>query len=103
MLDNLETLIEFYGMDTPGEQFAIQNNFYKFDGFTENGETIWVEKSLNKKCVVWKNAANCYTVAKLKDIEHEIRLPNILPTYEENFAVFQALWVGIDYKIMLLF
>ena len=103
LLDNLETLNEFYGMDTPGEKFAIQNYFFKFDGFREGGETIWVERPLNRKCIVWKNTANGFTVAKMKDIEYEIRLPNFLPTYEENFSAFQALWVGIEYNIKLLF
>ena len=62
MLDNLETLNECYGMDTPEEQFTIQNYFEKFEGFRNDGETIWRKILLDKRYIVWKNTANGFTL-----------------------------------------
>ena len=103
MLDNFETLNEFYGMDTLKEQFAIQDFYSKFEGFRENGECIHSKIPLDKKRIVWKNPANGISLAALKDVDFEIKLPNFLPTYSENLEKYQSLWLDLDYDLELLF
>jgi hypothetical protein len=103
LVDNFETLSEHYGMDTHEEQFAIQNYYFRFESMNENGESNLTKIMLDKKCIVWKNPANGFSVAALKDIDFEIPLPNALPTYEENFENFKSLWLSLDYNISNLF
>jgi hypothetical protein len=31
LMDNFETLTEFYGVDTPDEQYVIQNFYHRFE------------------------------------------------------------------------
>ena len=99
LLDNFETLTEWYGLDTVKEQFALQNFYLKFERFDENEECIWSKVPLDKKRIVWKNPANGITIAALKDIDYEIKLPNFLATYEANFKIFQSLWLRLDHDL----
>ena len=75
-------------MDTEQTQFVVQDLFYKFEKMTENGESLWHEINLHKKRIVWLNPHNGFSIAALKDVDFEIRLPNAYETYEENFAAF---------------
>ena len=103
LINNYETLSEHYGMDTTEEQFAIQNYYFRFESMSENGDSKWTKIMLNKKQIVWKNPANGFSVAALKDIDFAIQLPNALPTYKENFEKFKSLWSNLDYEIDNLF
>ena len=103
LINNFETLSEHYGMDTPEEQFAIQNYYIRFESMSENGESNWTKIMLNKKRIVWKNPANGFSVAALKEIDFEIPLPNALKTYQENYQNFKSLWLSLDYDVNNLF
>jgi hypothetical protein len=103
LINNFETLSEHYGMDTPEEQFAIQNYYIRFESMSENGESNWTKIMLNKKRIVWKNPANGFSVAALKEIDFEIPLPNALQTYQENYQNFKSLWLSLDYDVNNLF
>ena len=35
-------------MDTPEEQYAIQNYYFRFESMSENGESNWTKIMLNK-------------------------------------------------------
>ena len=102
-MDNFETLNENYGMDTNLEQFAIQNFYHQFVQMTEDGESLWRKVELDKKRIVWRNPMNGFTIAALQDLDFEIRLPNALPSYEENFEVFKSMWINVDYDLGLLY
>ena len=103
MMDNFETLNENYGMDTNLEQFSIQNFYHQFVQMTEDGNSLWRKVDLDKKRIVWKNPMNGFTIAALQDVNFEIRLPNLLSSYEENFKVFKSLWINLDYDLDLLY
>ena len=100
-MENTEN--ELYGMDTKEEQFIIQNFYYKFVSMREDGGCNWTLVFLDKKRIIWKNPANGFAVAALKDTLYEIKLPNALPTYQENFETFKSLWTSLDYDVDLLF
>ena len=103
MMDNFETLNENYGMDTNLEQFSMQNFYHLFVQMTEDGNSLWRKVDLDKKRIVWKNPMNGFTIAALQDVNFEIRLPNFLSSYEENFNVFKSLWTNLDYDLDLLY
>ena len=103
LIDNFETLNEFYGMDTSLEQFSIQNFFHKFERMCENGESLWTKTFLDKKRIVWINPMNGFSIAALKDINYEIKLPNAFSTFEENFQNFKSIWMTLEYDVNLLF
>ena len=100
LFNNLETLSEFYGMDTDQTQFALQDFYNKYLEIQENGEVLWEKVCLDKKRIIWINPNNGFAIAALKDLEFEIQLPNTLPSYKENF---EALWTSLDYDIQLLY
>ena len=56
-----------------------------------------------KSAFCGKNPVNGLAIAALKDINWEIKLPNALPTYKENFEIFQSMWLELDYDLELLF
>ena len=60
------------------------------------GEKVY----LDKKCIIWVNPNNGFTLAALKDLEYEIQLPNIHPSYEENLEIFR---ISLDYAMQLLY
>ena len=91
LFNNLETLSEFYGMNTDQTQFVIQDFYNKYLEIQENGETLWEKVYLDKKRIIWVNPNNGFALAALKDLEYEIQLPNIHPSYEENLEVFGTL------------
>ena len=95
-MDNFETLNEFYGMDTLDEQFVFQNFYIKFEGMKLNGEASWSKILFNKKRIVWKNPLNGIAIAALKDPDIEVKLPNFLPTYDENLKTFKSMWHPLD-------
>jgi hypothetical protein len=102
-MDNFETLNEFYGVDTPDEQYVIQNFYHRFGNMCEDGSSNWTQIFLDKKRIIWKNPANGFAIAALKELDREIRLPNYLPSYEENFESFKSMWTSLDYDIKILF
>ena len=103
LFNNLETLSEFYGMNTDQTQFVIQDFYNKYLEIQENGETLWEKVYLDKKRIVWVNPNNGFALAALKDIEFEIKLPNIQPSYEENLEVFRTLCTSLEYDIELMY
>ena len=103
LFNNLETLTEFYGMDTSEVQFAVQDHYFQFDQITPNGETLWKRKNLDKKRIIWRNPNNGFTIAALRDLEYEIKLPNAFPTYKDNFEKFKLIWMSLDYDVQLLY
>ena len=103
MFNNLETLSEFYGMDTNLVQFRIQDFYYKFQQILENGQSLWEEVKLDKKRIVWINPNNGFSIAALKDLEFDISLPDRLPTFKENLDLFKTLWMGLDHRLELLY
>ena len=68
-------------MNTDQTQFVIQDFYNKYLEIQENGETLWEKVYLDKKRIVWVNPKNGFALAALKDIEFEIKLPNIQPSY----------------------
>ena len=96
--DNLEILNEFYSMDTNEIQFKLQNFYLKFEHMEENGESLWKKVSLDKKMIIWMNPYNGFSVAALKDLDNQVTLPNLLPTFQENLNIFKSLWLDLDYK-----
>ena len=58
---------------------------------------------MDKKRIVWINSNNGFAIAALKDLDHEIKLPNSLPTYRENFATFKSLWISLDHDVNFLY
>ena len=56
-----------------------------------------------QKRIIWKNPANGFAIAALKDLNTEIKLPNYLPSYEENFESFKSMWTSLDYDLRILF
>ena len=100
--DNLETLEEFYSMDTREVQFKLQNFYYKFENMEENGDSKWSKVFLDKKRIIWTNPLNGFAVAAMKDVNTEITLPNALPTFQENFEIFNSLWLNLDYEFEIL-
>ena len=103
IFNNLETLTEFYGMDTNEVQFALQDFYYKFKEISQNGESIWEEVKLDKKHIVWLNPNNGFSIAALNDLEIEIGLPDKLPTFKENLDLFKTLWMNLDHNLELLY
>ena len=103
LFNNLETLSEFYGMNTDQTQFVIQDFYSKYLEILENGETLWEKVFLDKKRIIWVNPNNGFALAALKDLEYEIQLPNSQPSYEENLKAFRKLWISLDYDIQLLY
>ena len=69
-------------MDTTEEQYVFQNFYYRFKEYSR--EKVF----LDKRHIIWKNPVNGLAIAALKDIDWEIKLPNVLPTYKENFETF---------------
>ena len=63
-------------MDTREPQFLVQDFYYKFERMLENGESLWEKIKLDKKRIVWVNPNNGFTIAALKDLDFEIKLPN---------------------------
>ena len=78
MFNNLETLSEFYGMETDQTQFAVQDFYYKYLEILENGEVLWEKVCLDKKRIIWINPNNGFAIAALKDLEFDIQLQNTL-------------------------
>ena len=103
LIDNFKTLNEFYGMDTPEEQFMIQNFYYRFVSMKEDGRCNWKKIFLDKKRIIWRNPANGFSIAALKDLQQEIKLPYALPSYQENFDTFKSLWITLDHDVDILF
>ena len=101
--NNFETLNENYGMDTNEVQFVVQDFFYKFERMSDDGNSLWKKIKMDKKRIVWVNPNNGFAIAALKDLDFEIKLPNSLPTYEENFDVFKSLWISLEHDVNLLF
>ena len=60
-------------MDTSEVQFAVQDYYLQFYQITPNDETFWKRK--NKKCIIWRNPNNGFTIAALRDINYEAKLP----------------------------
>ena len=58
---------------------------------------------MDKKRIMCVNPNNGFATAALKDLDFEIKLPNCLPTYEENFDVFKSLWISLEHDVNLLF
>ena len=42
-------------------------------------------------------------MAALKYLEYQIKLPNVLPSLEENLEAFKSIWMKLDYDLNLLF
>ena len=103
IFNNLETLTEFYGMDTNEVQFALQDFYYKFKKISQNGESIWEEVKLDKKRIVWMNPNNGFSIAALNDLDIEIGLPDRLPTFKENLDLFKTLWMNLDHNLELFY
>ena len=85
-------------MDTNEIQFKLQNCYLKFEHMEENGESLWKKVSLDKKMIIWMNPYNGFSVAALKDLDNQVTLPNLLPTFQENLNIFKSLWLDLDYK-----
>ena len=64
---------------------------------------MWEKIKLDKKRIVWINPNNGLSIAALKDLDFEIDLPDILPTFKENLDSFRKLWISLDYDIELLY
>ena len=94
---------EFYGIDTSEVQFAYQDFYFQFERIQENGETLWKKKLLDKKRIIWLNPNNGFTIAALRDLNYEIKLPDALPTFEENFEAFKLIWTSLDYSMDLFY
>ena len=90
-------------MDTCEPQFLVQDFYYKFERMLENGESLWEKIKLDKKRIVWVNPNNGFTIAALKDLDFEIKLPNSRPSYEENLTIFKSLWMSLDHDVKLLY
>ena len=101
--NNLETLSEFYGVDTDEVQFSVQDFYYKFQAISNDGESLWEKVKLDKKRIVWLNPNNGFSIAVLKDLETEIGLPDRLPTFRENLDVFKTFWMSLDHNLELLY
>ena len=101
--NNFETLTENYGMDTSEVQFILKDFYCRFERMSEDGNSLWKKIKLDKKRIVWINPNNGFAIAALKDLDFEIKLPNSLPTYEENFNLFKSLWLKLDYDLNLLY
>ena len=84
---------EFYGMDTAQDQFMIQDFYHQFVKMTDSGDSIWKKKHLDKKRIVWLNPNNGFSIAALQELDYEIKLPNALSTFEENFSRFKSIWM----------
>ena len=67
------------------------------------GQVIEQKYVLTKKLIIWKNPANGFAIAALKDLDREIKLPNYLPNYDENFESFKSMWTSLDYDIKIMF
>ena len=103
LIENFETLNEYYGMDTLKEQYAVQNYYYKMCR-TSIGEHLMQKSFFGKKCIVWKNPETGLPIAVLRDLDnYEIPLPNSLSSFEENFIHFQSLWTNLDFDLKLLY
>ena len=83
-------------MNTYQTQFVIQDFYLKFEKMLENGECLWKKKRLDKTRIVWLNPNNGFYIATLKDLDYEIKLPNSLPTFEENLTLFKSVWMDLD-------
>ena len=56
---------------------------------------IWKKIKIDKKLIVWINPN--------KDLDNEIKLPNSLATYRENFTAFKSFWRSLDHDVNLLY
>ena len=90
-------------MDTNEVQFVAQDFYLKFERMSDNGMAIWKKIKMDKKRIVWINPNNGFSIAAFKDLDNEIKLPNSLPTYSENFTTFKSLWRSLDHDVNLLY
>ena len=58
LMENFETLNEFYGVDTLDEQYVIQDFYHRFENMCEDGSSKWTKILFDKKQIIWKNPAN---------------------------------------------
>ena len=72
-------------------QFKLQNFYLKF-------ESIWKKVFLPQKTIIWINPYYGFAVAAYKNVETQVTLPNVLPTFQENLDIFNSLWLDLDYK-----
>ena len=91
-MENLETLNELYAMDTPEEQFILQNFYYRFEHMSD-GEAIWKKIMFDKKQIVWINPFNGFSLA----------VPNQSGSFEQNFDVFKSIWGKLVFELEFLF
>ena len=97
-IDNLETLIDFYSMDTAEEQFLHQKSYNKFERMNENGEALWSEVYFERKRIFWINPYNGLALAVLKE-ECEVSIPNEQESFDKNLHKFVSVWEPLDYSL----
>ena len=90
-------------MDTTDVQLIIQDFYYKLEKINENGDSLWRRMDLDKRRIIWLNPKNGFSMAALKELEYEIKLPNVLSSFEENFEAFKSIWMKLDSDLNLLF
>ena len=81
----------------------IQDFYHQFVKMTDSGDSIWKKKHLDKKRIVWLNPNNGFSIAALQELDYEIKLPNALSTFKENFSRFKSIWMKLDYDLNLLY
>ena len=68
--ENLCMLEEFYSTDDTEEEFQLQNYYLQFERMLENGGCAWTKVTLEKKRIIWRNPANGFAIAVLRDLNY---------------------------------